>query len=77
MAITSFASFNKEKYLSILKREGATAALTQLHMDTIKWEIEAFEGAKGYQPDLWSALEEVRVFSRELWDLGINQPRKS
>lgn len=62
--------FSKEKYLQIAKTEGAEAALTQLHKDTIGWEIESFEGEKGYQPAMWNDLHEVRAFSRELWDLA-------
>jgi hypothetical protein len=69
MAHTTFV-LDKEKYLKIAKTQNFEAALTQLHLDTNAWEIEAFEGEKGYQPDLWKALEEVRSFSRSLWDMS-------
>ena len=65
-------TFDKEKYIEILKAEGAPAALTQLQKDTIHWEIESFEGPKGYQPELWKSLAEVRSFARELWQLATN-----
>jgi hypothetical protein len=68
---TSF-HFDKEKYLRILKSEGITAALTTLHKDTTGWEYQSFEGEKGYQPEMWEALNQVREFSRELWDLSIH-----
>lgn len=65
---------DKEKYLRILKSDGVSAALTALHKDTIGWEYEAFEGKKGYQPDMWADIEEVRNFSRELWEIALKNP---
>ena len=59
--------FDREKYLTLYKTQGISVALNTLHTDTIEWEYESFEGEKGYQPKMWSALEEVRKFSRELW----------
>lgn len=64
---------DRTKYLDILNSQGVNAALTALHKDTIDWEIESFEGQAGWQPDLWEKLEEVRVFSRELWDIGLSK----
>ncbi len=64
--------FDREKYIHLMKSKGITAALTQLHTDTIRWEYEAFEGEKGYQPDMWNALQEVRNFSRELWEISLD-----
>ena len=61
--------FDREKYLRILELQGASAALTTLQKDTIQWEIESFEGAKGYQPEMWNSLHQVRQFSRELWNI--------
>ena len=65
--------FDKEKYIEIMKAEGIPAALTQLQKDTVKWEVEAFEGTKGYQPEMWGDLTEVRDFSRELWQMSLDQ----
>ena len=59
---------NKEKYLRIARDRGVHAALTELHRDTNEWELETFEGEKGWQPQLWESLKSVRDFSRELWD---------
>jgi hypothetical protein len=70
---TSFY-FDREKYIRILKAEGISSALTQLHHDTTEWEHESYEGRKGYQPEMWEALEGVRKFSRELWDLALRSP---
>jgi hypothetical protein len=61
-------------YRQLMKTEGAAAALTQLHHDLAQWELEAFEGEKGYQPDLWRELHEVRALSRELWELDLHKP---
>ena len=58
----------REKYLQILKNEGLSSALTALHAESRELEFATFEGQEGYQPELWKELEEVRKFSRELWD---------
>lgn len=62
---------DKEKYLRIAKTEGVQVALTQLHRDTIGWENETFEGASGYQPEMFKDLMDVRAFSRELWEMDL------
>jgi len=62
---------DKSFYKSLAKSSGASAAITQLHLDTEKLEIESFEGVKGYQPELVEYLEDVREFSRELWSSSI------
>jgi hypothetical protein len=59
---------DKEKYLQIMKSQGLSAALTTLHNDTNVLEIESFEGQKGWQPELYEYLKEVRDFSRDLWN---------
>lgn len=65
-------TFEKEKYIQIFKSEGVNAALTRLHQDVREWEYTAFEGEQGYLPEMWQALELVRQFSRELWEMGAN-----
>lgn len=62
---------DRQKYIGILKSQGVNAAVTALHNDTAQWEFESFEGQKGWQPEMWNELKEVRVFSRELWDMGL------
>lgn len=69
--------FDREKYIRILEAQGLSAALTALHVDTEHWEHESFEGDKGYQPEQVKALEEVRSFSRELWNLAMKQAPSS
>lgn len=64
---------DREKYLGILEREGLSAAITALHLEQERMEFETFEGEKGWQPELWTELEAVREFSRELWDRAMNQ----
>jgi hypothetical protein len=64
---------DREKYLRVLRSEGVNAALTLLHLDTEKWELETFEGEKGYQPEMWNDLEQVRNFSRELWAIALSE----
>lgn len=68
---------NKEKYLEIVRTSGVNAALTKLHQDTNVWEIETFEGDQGYSPEMWKDLEEVRNFSRELWEFALNHSHVS
>ena len=53
-----------------MRSEGAAKALTQLHLDTEHWEIDTFEGDKGYEPEMWKDLLAVRDFSRELWNMS-------
>jgi hypothetical protein len=65
--------FNQQTYLSILTERGIDEALSALHQDIIRWEHNAFEGPKGYQPEVIAALEKVRIFSRELW-AKVNTP---
>jgi hypothetical protein len=64
---------NKQKYLELLRSEGLSAAITQLHLDTNNWEIDSFEGPDGYKPKQYDALAQVREFSRELWDLAMTE----
>ena len=75
MTPTAFV-FSKEKYIHIMEAEGISAALTQLHHDTIRWEHEAFEGREGYQPQMWGVLHQVRDFSRELWEISLMTQEK-
>ncbi|MGZ3688352.1 MAG: hypothetical protein ACXWPM_07010 [Bdellovibrionota bacterium] len=63
---------NKEKYLTIARAQGAQVALTALHRDMNQWEIETFEGEKGWQPQMFEDLKSVRDFSRELWEMAID-----
>ncbi len=65
---------DREKYFAIAQAEGVSAALTQLHLDLEKMEFETFEGEKGYQPEMFRELDEVRMFSRELWQLALDRP---
>ena len=64
---------NRAKYLEILKAEGLSAALTALHRDSETLEFETFEGPGGFQPNMYSFLEEVRTFSRELWRVSLGE----
>lgn len=73
MSGTKTFTLDKEKYIAIARSEGVQAALTALHQDSNLWEIETFEGEKGYQPQMFQDMIEVRNFSRELWDLSLKQ----
>jgi hypothetical protein len=66
---------DREKYLKIARSQGAQAAITQLHRDTEKWEYQTFEGLQGYQPAMFEDLNEVRDFSRELWELALSNEK--
>jgi hypothetical protein len=61
-------AFDREKYLTILKANGLSAALTALHVDIERLEFETFEGREGWRPELFEELKQIRQFSRELWD---------
>jgi len=63
------SSLNKEKYLSIAKERGHSAALTELHMDMEKMEQECNEGKGGFKPEMFEDLKKYREFSLELWAL--------
>lgn len=67
-------SFDREKYLTLVRTQGVEAAITQLHRDTAQWEVEAFEGPEGWRPVMWSRLHQVRDFSRELWQMALDNP---
>jgi hypothetical protein len=63
--------FDRDKYIRIMRSEGVGAALTALHLDTEGWEVETFEGDKGWQPEMFKDLMGVREFSRELWEMSL------
>jgi hypothetical protein len=63
--------FTKEKYLEVAKTQGIQIAVNQLHHDLWKLEQECFDTPEGYQADVWKRLNELRLFSRELWDLKL------
>ena len=66
-------SFDKKKYIQILQNEGIAKALTTLHHDTNQWEYQSFEGPEGYQPQMIQDLDQVREFSRELWQMDLER----
>ena len=68
--------FDREKYIRIMRSEGVNAALTALHLDTERLELETFEGEKGYQPEMWNDLNQIRDFSRELWKIALDEGHK-
>jgi hypothetical protein len=61
----------KEKYLEMAKSQGLQNAVNQLHHDLWEIEKECFDTPDGYQPEIWKHLNEMRIFSRELWDLKL------
>ena len=63
--------FTKEKYLELVKTDGLQNAVNQLHHDLWQLEQNCFDSPEGYQPELWEQLNELRLFSRELWDLKL------
>ncbi|MCC7440446.1 MAG: hypothetical protein IT285_02365 [Bdellovibrionales bacterium] len=69
---------DRQKYLQIASAKSLDAAITQLHRDMLAIEYESFEGANGWQPELWGSLKEWREFSQELWasrDVGESMGR--
>jgi hypothetical protein len=71
LKILQMLKIDREKYLQIARTQGAQTAITALHLDTERWEYDTFEGEKGYQPEMWKDLEQVRAFSRELWAVAL------
>jgi hypothetical protein len=69
-------NIDRDKYFKILKSQGLHAALTELHREYGGLEFESFEGEKGYQPQMWRGLDELRAFSRELWDSAASEDAK-
>ncbi len=64
-------TIDKEKYRQIAQTDGPQAAITALHRDTEHWEWDTFEGEGGWKPSQFEALNSVRAFSRELWELAL------
>ncbi|NDG85718.1 MAG: hypothetical protein EBX52_11875 [Proteobacteria bacterium] len=64
-------AFTKQKYLDLVKTDGLQNAVNQLHHDLWALEQECFDTPAGYKPELWKKLNELRLFSRELWDLKL------
>ena len=62
---------DKEKYLDIAKQQGLQTAVNLLHHELWQLEQECFDTPNGYQPEVWKKLNELRLFSRELWDLKL------
>ncbi len=66
------SQMTKEKYLELAKKEGLQKAVHQLHHDLWTLEQECFDTPEGYQAEVWKKLNELRIFSRELWDMKLN-----
>lgn len=62
----------KDKYIELAKTSGYQKAVNQLHLDLWDMEKECFDSPEGYQADLWKNLNEMRIFSRELWDAKLD-----
>jgi hypothetical protein len=67
---------DKDKFLTILRNEGLSAAITALHKEKNELELDTFEGPEGYQPALFELVREYCDFSRELWDTALTAPAK-
>ena len=63
--------FTKQMYLDLAKNEGIQVAVNRLHQDLWTLEQECFDTPDGYQAHVWKQLNELRLFSRELWDLKL------
>lgn len=68
---------DKEKYIRLAQTQGVSTALTTLHRDKERWEFETFEGQEGYQPEMWKVLQDINAFSRELWDMELENGQPS
>ena len=61
--------FDRNKYIQMAKSTGFQNAVNQLHQDLWEIEKECFDTPVGYRPEVWKTLNDMRIFSRELWDL--------
>lgn len=64
-------SFDKKKYIDLVNTQSLSAALTVLHKDLWDIEFDTFEGPEGWKPQQWALLNEMRLFSRDLWEYGL------
>jgi hypothetical protein len=65
--------FNRQTYLDLAKAQGIERAVNQLHQDLWQVELVVFDTPEGFQAGMWDTLNEMRIFSRELWDLNLDQ----
>lgn len=72
-SLSDIIPFDKERYYQHAKNHGLQDAVNKLHHDLWEVEQECFDTPNGYQPDMWRTLNEMRLFSRELWDLKLSQ----
>ena len=71
--LSNIIPFTKDRYFDMAKVQGLQNAVNQLHHDLWEVEQECFDTPNGYQADMWKTLNEMRLFSRELWDLKLSQ----
>jgi hypothetical protein len=71
--LSSIIPFTKDRYFDMAKDQGLQNAVNQLHHDLWEVEQECFDTPNGYQPEMWKTLNQMRLFSRELWDLKLSQ----
>ena len=67
-------AFDRQKYLNLLKTEGYPKALTVLHKDMEAVEYQSFEGDMKHEDELHARHDEMRAFSRQLWQLALEKP---
>jgi hypothetical protein len=65
-------NYSKESYREMARTQGLEAAVNQLHHDLWSLEKECFDSPEGYRAELWKKLNDLRIFSRELWDQQLN-----
>jgi hypothetical protein len=61
----------KTKLINMAKAKGPQTAVNHLHHQLWVMEQECFDTPEGYRPEVWKQLNEMRLFSRELWDLNL------
>lgn len=71
--LANILPFKRDRYFDLAKAQGLQNAVQQLHHDLWEVEQECFDTPNGYQPEMWKTLNEMRLFSRELWDLKLSQ----
>ena len=66
----TMSSVLREKYFNIARNKNLDVAVTELHIYLNRLESELYVG--GFNEEKFAILEDLRVLSRELWELRLD-----
>lgn len=61
-------SVDRDHWFQVAEKSGLSAALTRLEATIQEYEKNAFEGEKGFDPELYEGIKALRTLSRDLWE---------